>query len=449
MRSKLAVIIGACAILGLLPSCNVAALPGGRFPAGGTAPPPPRSGPPSSDETRAEPTTCSTAEFAAVRLQNQVRPSIVRLESDVGTATGFVIKHPADGLLIVTNYHVVRSGSRFDAILDSGARLGNLEVTKVDVEHDLALLKAPGLAQAAPGLPLSPQGVVLAERVAAIGYPYVAGESEPSLTFEDGSVTSTRTELTGHTYIRTNANINPGNSGGPVIDACAHVVGIVVAVHTETQRTGLVIPVGELRTLLATSDAPRGSAQDEIAAQVKALETAVRYKRGEEVAAMFSRRMLSETAMKTFAKSLQTSFDNAKARVSEYLVTKAKEGEPVVVEGKVITDFDALPEEARTTLLPELLSDTEKENVRLAGMLLEHKLDPHTAMVTWLGQFAHDLFGEDPTFKLDQVTASGKNAVRSQLMIGSSAAAQFWQFDWVYEWGDWRLDNFTCVRGCE
>ena len=453
---KLAIIFGASAIAALLPSCSVAPKPGIRYVPSSAAyrPPAPVYAPaspvrPATNAARTAPQACSTAEFAGVRLQNQVRPSIVRLESNIGTATGFVVRHPSDGVLIVTNYHVIRSGSRFDAIFDSGARLGNVQVVKVDVDHDLALLQAPGIVQVAPGLELSAQGVVLAERVAAIGYPYVSGESEPSLTFEDGTVTSTRTELRGRTYIRTNANINPGNSGGPVIDACAQVVGIVVAVHTETQRTGLIIPVEELHNLLAANDAPRDKPQVEVASRIKALETAVRYKRGEDVAGMFSRRMLSERAMKTFVQSLKRSFEAAQSKVSAYLVMKANEGSPIVVEGRIITDYDALPQEVRKALLPELLSETEKEDVMLAGMLLDHKIDEHSAMIIWLGRFAHEMFGKEPTFRLDQVTVKTRSSLNTQVMIGVSASSRYWEFEWVYEWGDWRIDAFGCVRGCE
>src|SRR5512140_31251 len=75
--------------------------------------------------------------------------------------------------------------------------------------------------------------------------------------------------------------------------------------------------------------------------------------------------------------------------------------------------------------------------------------DEQTAMITWLGLFAHELFGEDPTFKLDRVTFRGKNAAHSQIMVGAETASRFYEFDWIYEWGDWRIDTLSCARGCE
>ena len=71
-----------------------------------------------------------------------------------------------------------------------------------------------------------------------------------------------------------------------------------------------------------------------------------------------------------------------------------------------------------------------------------------TALITWLSQFVHDLFGENPYFKIDRIAFSGKDSARSQVMIGASSSSQFWIFDWVYEWGDWRIDSYECMRGC-
>src|SRR5439155_19058876 len=134
----------------------------------------------------------------------------------------------------------------------------------VDPANDLTLLRARAVGAGVPALAMTSRPIVLGERIAAMGYPYVAGEAEPSLTFEDGTVTNGATELDGKTYIRVNANINPGNSGSPVIDACGRVVGIVVAMHTKTQRTGLIIPVEKLHALVAAEAQPRGTPQAEL-----------------------------------------------------------------------------------------------------------------------------------------------------------------------------------------
>ncbi len=58
--------------------------------------------------------------------------------SDVGVGTGFVAAQTANHVLIATNNHVVRDGARIDVVFDSGTKLSDLQVVKVDADHDLA-----------------------------------------------------------------------------------------------------------------------------------------------------------------------------------------------------------------------------------------------------------------------------------------------------------------------
>jgi S1-C subfamily serine protease len=389
--------------------------------------------------------SCSS-QFNAVALQGQARGAIVQIISDVGTGTGFIVSKDKDGILIATNNHVIRDGSTFAVKFESGAQVADVKIAKIDADHDLALLKTPSLGDATPVLTMSQRTVVLGERVGAIGYPFVRGET-PTMTFEDGGVTSVNVDMDGQNYIQTNANINPGSSGSPVIDACGVVVGVVVAVHTETQRTGFVIPVERLRTLVAATTAPRATPQVEIGGRVKALETAIHYRKGPEVAAVFSHNMLNDKALKAFKIELDSSFKNACDRVDVALAEMKKEGKPYKEDGHVITSCSALPADDRKTLIETLLTDREKEDFELAQMVMDEKVDMNTAMNYWFGQFANELFGENPTFTVDKVVATGDTA-QSQIMIGSGDAAQYWQFDWVYERGDWRIDGIECVRGC-
>lgn len=386
-----------------------------------------------------------TASFAAVELQQRARKSIVRIQSEAGTGTGFIVGETNGSLLIATNYHVVENGSRFDVTFEGGARLADVQVAKVDPTNDLTLLRARAVGSGVPALVMTSRPIQLGERIAAMGYPYVAGEAEPSLTFEDGTVTNGATELDGKTYIRTNANINPGNSGGPVIDACGRVVGVVVAVHTKTQRTGLIIPVEKLHALVAAEAQPRGTPESELTTRVAALETAVRYRRGLEVAGMFSRAVLRERVAKAFQKDLETTLQNAPVRVTAALKTLAKQGKPYMVQGHKITDYNALPPQERLAAFKLMLNERERATIEIASMLIDKKIDAHTAMLVWLALYTNDMFGGNPTFHLDRIAARGGAKVDTEVMIGST---QFWRFGWIYEWGDWRIDSLDCVRGC-
>jgi hypothetical protein len=81
--------------------------------------------------------------------------------------------------------------------------------------------------------------------------------------------------------------------------------------------------------------------------------------------------------------------------------------------------------------------------------MMNNEIDEYAAMTSWLGKFAHDLFGSDPTFRLDHVTPTGQHTLKTQVAIGAGSSARFWEMYWVHEWGDWRLDIFVCVRGCD
>jgi hypothetical protein len=84
----------------------------------------------------------------------------------------------------------------------------------------------------------------------------------------------------------------------------------------------------------------------------------------------------------------------------------------------------------------------------LARQLTQQEDADETQLVqAWFGGYVNDLFGDNPTFAVDRVVASGDSA-RSEVQVGSGDAAEFWQFDWVFERGDWYIDDFTCQRGC-
>jgi S1-C subfamily serine protease len=383
-----------------------------------------------------------------MRVQRATAPSVVRVVSAIGTGTGFAVRHASSDLLIATNYHVISNAEQVDVVLPSGAQLRDVEVVKVDVERDLALLRVGSLGQSVPGLVLSTNPVVTAEPIATLGYPHVNGEDHPSLTFEEGRVTSALTRLGAQAYIRTNANINPGNSGGPVINACAQVIGVVVATHTQTERTGLVIPVAALRSLLTTYEAPRQPVEQELTARLGQLEEAVRAQRGGEVAAMFTRKLLAEGVGQAFIAKLQGALQNATARIDAYLLEKQQQGAPLVYDGVIITRYMALPESLRTKVAMEALSDAEREEVALAYLISIGKIDVITAMARWLGQFAHELFGVDPAFSLTHVVVDGDGVAASKVSIETKGSRQAWSFMWRYEWGDWRIAGYSCLSGC-
>lgn len=126
---------------------------------------------------------------------------------------------------VVTNAHVVRGGSRWTVHGpdgDVGAR-----IVSVDEEHDLALLRVPGIG----GMPLAVRGagtLFLGEPVITAGYPLrdMLGDD---LKMTHGNVSGMRGMGGSVSSFQFSAPIGSGSSGGAVTDQAGNLVGIVTS----------------------------------------------------------------------------------------------------------------------------------------------------------------------------------------------------------------------------
>ena len=138
------------------------------------------------------------------------------------SGSGFVV---APGR-ILTNLHVVRGCSGVLARNAAGRR-ARAKVLRTDTTRDLALLEVP--RDFGPALTFRNEPPVLrGETVVTYGFP-LSGLLSSGPTLTTGSVSA----LTGLRDTPLNytisAPVQPGNSGGPLLDAQAHVIGVVVA----------------------------------------------------------------------------------------------------------------------------------------------------------------------------------------------------------------------------
>lgn len=139
----------------------------------------------------------------------------------VGSGTGFIIDN--DGH-IVTNWHVVEGGDRFEVVFADGA---SREATLVgsDELSDLAIVRVEGDL---PGIvPLGDSDMLKpGQPVLAIGSPLGAFTN----TVTQGIVSAIGRDFPGsQTYtnlIQHDAAINPGNSGGPLFNFNGEVIGV-------------------------------------------------------------------------------------------------------------------------------------------------------------------------------------------------------------------------------
>jgi S1-C subfamily serine protease len=142
---------------------------------------------------------------------------------------------------VVTNFHVVNGGERFQVGVAEQPRTANL-VAAAPCE-DLALLQLDD-PSGLRNFPLGSQAdVSQGDPVVALGYPANAS-LEDKLTSTTGNVSVPHTSVNVPSpdsaplddVIQTDAALSPGNSGGPLIDRRGRLIGVNTAILTSLGR---------------------------------------------------------------------------------------------------------------------------------------------------------------------------------------------------------------------
>ncbi len=171
------------------------------------------------------PTPTTSASLSVADVVDTARPSVVRVVTEGGSGTGFVID---DSGYILTNEHVVEGLTRVTIVLHGGAQI-SARVVSADAARDIALLKVDNI----PGL--APLAFASAARegedVIALGFPLGLHES---MTVTRGIVSAIRT-FSGVKHLQTDAAINPGNSGGPLLNDRGEIVGMNTFIQREIE----------------------------------------------------------------------------------------------------------------------------------------------------------------------------------------------------------------------
>jgi serine protease Do len=156
---------------------------------------------------------------------------------------------------ILTNRHVVEGSQTLTVTLSDGRQLP-ATLMRTSTTSDLALIKvdATGLSAATIG---DPAGIRVGQTAIAIGSPlgtYTETVTRGIISGLNRDVTvadeTTRSQVTLHGLIQTDAAINPGNSGGPLLDIGGAVVGINTAVATSAEGLGFAIPISAASDLI-------------------------------------------------------------------------------------------------------------------------------------------------------------------------------------------------------
>jgi S1-C subfamily serine protease len=182
-----------------------------------------------------------------------IEPSVVRIrqlghvdgkpgEVITGVGTGVVV---VDKGVILTNLHVVAGAEKVQVTFADGS-VSEANVTKVQPEHDLAVLQAKAIPDDLVAATLrSSRDLSMGDKVIAVGFPFGIG---PSVT--SGIVSGLKREYRSpegkevlSNLIQFDAAANPGNSGGPLVNMEGEVVGIVTAILNPGDQ-GVFIGIG-------------------------------------------------------------------------------------------------------------------------------------------------------------------------------------------------------------
>lgn len=157
-----------------------------------------------------------------------------------GTGSGIIFDSAG---FIVTNNHVVEDADVVRVTLADGREF-EAEVIGTDSMTDLAVIKIDG-RNLSPCRFGDSDAVRVGHLVLAIGSPFKFGHSVSHGIISAVGRSNVEVDIDYKNWIQTDAPINPGNSGGPLINTRGEIIGISVAIATESggyQGVGFAIP---------------------------------------------------------------------------------------------------------------------------------------------------------------------------------------------------------------
>ncbi|MEM9990530.1 MAG: trypsin-like peptidase domain-containing protein [Bacteroidota bacterium] len=215
-------------------------------------------------QTNKIPRNLNSTEQATIALFKNAAPSVVFIttselvqrgyfsrdlaEIPRGTGSGFMWDNNGH---IITNYHVVQNGDRFQVTLNDQSTW-DAELIGAAPEKDLAVLKIDAPQRLIKPLPVgNSERLQVGQSTYAIGNPFGLDQS---LTTGIISALGREIESVGDVTIRdviqTDAAINPGNSGGPLLNSSGQLIGVNTAIYSPSGAyagIGFSIPVDAVK----------------------------------------------------------------------------------------------------------------------------------------------------------------------------------------------------------
>jgi hypothetical protein len=191
-------------------------------------------------------------------VYEQVAASVVLIETEYGTGSGFFFKN---NRLIATALHVVDDADFIVVQLSDGGRVA-ARVVAYSRLHDVALLELAAPVARARVLEPYTGSVDIGENVLVIGHPFSGLEDHvPELRgLLNWSLTQGVVSAVAGSWLQTDAAINPGNSGGPILNARGQVLGVVSSKLSDAQGISVAARIGRVQELvpkIGQQSAPR------------------------------------------------------------------------------------------------------------------------------------------------------------------------------------------------
>ena len=219
----------------------------------------------SEPRTVAAPAELAPEEQRTVALFEAAAPSVVSVQTsnlrlfrdaqptevEEGSGSGFLWDEHGH---VVTNYHVVRTGTRFLVRFKNGTPR-RAEFVGAAPDYDLAVLRLDPEGLELSPLPLGRSSELrVGQRSSAIGYPFGLDQTLTTgvISGLDRMIQS-QGNIAIHGVIQTDAAINPGNSGGPLLDSSGRLIGVNTAIAPGTGANtgvGFAVPVDTVNRIV-------------------------------------------------------------------------------------------------------------------------------------------------------------------------------------------------------
>ncbi len=179
---------------------------------------------PTAPPVTSEPSVSSNPELSLAEVVSLVRPSIVKIKTNIASGSGFFIDTDSSNNQgqVLTNYHVIEDASTINIIVNDSENYEGI-VVGTDPLRDLALINICCNPDFKKLTFAKSEQIVSGEDVVAIGYPL--GRETAVVTKGIISASYFQDEEK-RWVIQTDAPINPGNSGGPLLLLTGEVLGV-------------------------------------------------------------------------------------------------------------------------------------------------------------------------------------------------------------------------------